>query len=1392
MRNSCVTWRLLALLCASLFVLAACGGSGSSKGGDGQDYSVEQPTDDPNTSDPDPEPDQPQPEEPDPEQETPEPVLPEILYIDTSQGRMGPGRILDPTVRFIGHSNPYDTIILSVSNVGSGSVQANSEGVWNLDFRPFSLLPGSYRAEVTAITLDGESLESDSPFLFTYDPSPPGRPQITAISDDSGMAGDGITNVADQAVLGRSEPGYGIRVFVNGELAGTTMTDSAGQWRFDLSGTVGALAQGQYELRASSVDFGLESTLSEPLIVVVDQQAPQPSQLLPRAGSVSVAQAPRLQIQFAEPVLVNGGQVLLRRAADGQLVRAISLADGAVSGNGSSQIDIPVASLLAFSTQYYVELEAGAFQDLAGNLSPAISGQQQWFFTVEQPAFPPINIADLSGDQGFLLSGLAALQLGADVAGVGDMNGDGWDEFAVGAPDQDGQRGTVYLLFGRAGLNRNNISVESWSSGQGIMLRGAAPGDRLGAAVSAAGDLNGDGLGDLVVSAPGSDLGGEDAGSVYVLWGRSQLADLDLAAWSVADGFRVLGREPGQALGGSATASDAIPGNGQVLAAGGDFNGDGFDDLLLGQPGSDSETTDGGAAFVILGRAGGVRSDVDTALLGADGFAVRPGAGASGRLGQSVAFAHDFNADGLDDIALGASGADLGAVQGGAVFLVYGIAGTNFSDLDLNTFNASQGVRWVASESGALLGSALAAGEFNGDGIADLYMGQPGKDHDGIEDAGAVTVVFGGRNQPFSSDVELLDASQGFTVYGESPNDQVGQAVACAGDINADGLDDLVAGAYNGLYGGQRSGRAWVILGSDDDAINSWNLADFLASDGVPLRGAMNGDRLGQSLSAADHNGDGFSDVILGAPGNSSDTGLAAILWGSDWLGDVVFLNGLGGADNIVGSSANDVLVGNGGLDAYSAGSGDDRIESPDAGFFRVQGGNGVDTLAITGSNVTLDLGAIAPEVINSIEVIDLGDSNNQLQISRQRVLGLSPQTNTLRVTGGSSDRFATSAADNWNRVGDVQLGGITYVHYADGEAEVLVQNSIIQPGVERLLSSQRYYLDTTENGAAVNGNVTNFPLLLRIDDPAIIDAVQPGAPDIRFVDADGTTRLPYEIERWDQAGNEALVWVLVPQVDGNSDRDFITLLYDDAVDGSVADGQNPATLWNDYTGVWHFGETGSAQDSSPFGNNGIDRNGVGRTESFIGRGATFTNDDAYQVPYSESMDFSGGAFAVETWYNSDTCSTSLLGRLSLSLLGRGDGSTGYWELDSAQYVASIIVIVGSRVDRASFTLGQGGQSETLSGGSLIGVFLGDCVEHVIASYDPLLGSSIYINGVLRATDSTRYNVDSTADLFLGGHGTRYDLTLDESRLARRSWNADRVNLTYQNQVADSALVSPE
>lgn len=338
------------------------------------------------------------------------------------------------------------------------------------------------------------------------------------------------------------------------------------------------------------------------------------------------------------------------------------------------------------------------------------------------------------------------------------------------------------------------------------------------------------------------------------------------------------------------------------------------------------------------------------------------------------------------------------------------------------------------------------------------------------------------------------------------------------------------------------------------------------------------------------------------------------------------------------------------------------------------------------------------------------------------------------------------------------------------------------------LASSQRFYLDTTPNGAAVQNSVTNQPVLIRISDPAIIDSVQPGAPDIRVLDDDGVTELAYEVSRWDQSNNVAELWVLVPQVDGNSDQDFITLMYNDIEDGSVENGENPDAVWADYVGVYHFEEADQARDSSIYGNHGIEQGNVRSVSGFVGRAVSFTNNAAFAVPYSASLDMADRAFTVESWYQSNTCDTTILSsRLSLDMISRHDGQSG-WVMSTAHFILDLFVIL-TRVDRAGFEVGDESGSTRTIGGSLPGVFIGDCVEHVVASYDPLLGTSLYINGTLRAQNNDRYNLEAGQVLTFGGHNSSYDLLLDEVRITRSVMNADKIQLNYQNQLDSSNFI---
>ncbi len=182
--------------------------------------------------------------------------------------------------------------------------------------------------------------------------------------------------------------------------------------------------------------------------------------------------------------------------------------------------------------------------------------------------------------------------LGGGLAGIGDINGDGFDDFAIGAPSSNGYRGTIYVIYGDSSPNLQNVAQAGLgnlsANGDGFKITDAN-GDYNGYSISAAGDVNGDGLGDFILNSEYADFGKTGSGSAYLIYGQSMPADIDLANLTSAQGFRIDG----------AAAFDHA---GNSVAGGGDLNGDGFDDLVIGAPYTDTNgQNNAGSAYVIYG-----------------------------------------------------------------------------------------------------------------------------------------------------------------------------------------------------------------------------------------------------------------------------------------------------------------------------------------------------------------------------------------------------------------------------------------------------------------------------------------------------------------------------------------------------------------------------------------------------------------------------------------------------------------------------------------------------------------------------------------------------------------------------------------------------------------------
>jgi len=375
-------------------------------------------------------------------------------------------------------------------------------------------------------------------------------------------------------------------------------------------------------------------------------------------------------------------------------------------------------------------------------------------------------------------AGLDDSTFGVSVAIAGDINGDGFDDLIVGASGTSEARGRAYIYYG----TKNGVGPDPSTE---LRKKHGAADDWFGAAVAGAGDVNGDGFDDVIIGASGSDRPGEDWGVAHVYVGSSK-------------GIR--SRDPVVL---DAPALHSYDHFGFAVTGAGDLDNDGYDDVAVGTPGVDVagtvRGTDRGAVYVFQGSAVGV---VDTAATRLEA----PVPMDYDRFGYAVAGAGDVDGDGYGDLLVGAPGKDSPVADGGTSYLYRGSAEGVRGEPSLLLENPSRDYfdRFGTSLSGA--------GDVNGDGIDDFVIGTSSSHR------GRALVYHGTRElSALRPAVALLDPlGAGYNDFAES--------VAGAGDVNADGFDDLIIGASGSDNGGVFRGSVVIYPGSESGILAAFPL----------------------------------------------------------------------------------------------------------------------------------------------------------------------------------------------------------------------------------------------------------------------------------------------------------------------------------------------------------------------------------------------------------------------------------------------------------------------------------------------------------------------------------------------------------------------------------------
>ena len=654
----------------------------------------------------------------------------------------------------------------------------------------------------------------------------------------------------------------------------------------------------------------------------------------------------------------------------------------------------------------------------------------------------PLNL--LGGEDAVRFEASPGNRFGYAVGGASDINGDGFDD-VVTAGNHGSSGRAIYTVFGQAPKFDAVVDLAELDGTNGFQLN--TP-DARGSewSIVPAGDINADGFADFVINQQPVDTEPQ-YGSSHVVFGKASgfSAVQDLEDLDGTNGFLLTG------LTGDFYAEFLR------TRAAGDINNDGFDDLIAGAAAA-------GTTYVVYGRDGGFPAVFDLATIdGSNGFRFEDTA-AGVAPGWDVAHAGDVNGDGLSDVIIGAGEdkRDASAPElSGAAYVVYGDSGGFPASLRPDDLDGTNGFRlWGSGDSLHVGWSVHSAGDFNGDGLADMLVEARSPDtSDGLLSP-QVYVVFG-RDSGFDGDIDLpgISVSDGFRIDSVRSLLEGMESYVGAGDLNGDGYDDLLLRSGYDEAAGGNAGGTYLVFGRPTGFSEPLDLTDPASTAFVRFHHEATDSRRGDPIApVGDVNGDGFDDFVLGAAAADSGygkLGSAYLVYGRDFHGEVTF-PGTEGDDTLVGTSADEILIGGLGNDHLDGGPGNDVliggggddviVYEPFADVLSVDGGGGFDTLQIDDGGIVLDFSMIPATRVSGFEVVDIGgDGSNTVHLTLGDVLDLS-DSRVLRVLGDADDTVVASG-QGWvaDSPSTVNLDGTLFTSYSLNNTTLLIDEVITQ-----------------------------------------------------------------------------------------------------------------------------------------------------------------------------------------------------------------------------------------------------------------------------------------------------------------------------------------------------------